>query len=175
MLKFLAGWEQFKAAFLEYRDVKFKSEQTNSYLRRNVICVHDILCILLFIALCSSLFSLFLFSLCLQSPWLINTAVPSYFAGGDRLSYRCRFPHYRTPLVTNTDSSRSTGPKSQLEKSEMQPLKLPSKDYPELLQFLPSLPPVSSAHCHHHDYGSQHDWFRVSRLQQVSMCAPLLY
>lgn len=84
------------------------------------------------------LLTLFLASLCLRSPWLINSAVPSHFAGGDRLSHRCRYPHYRTPLVTNTDSSPNAGPKSQLEQSEIQPLKLPSESYLKFLQLSPS-------------------------------------
>ena len=143
---------------------------------RNAIFVHGVLCILLFIALCSSLLSLFLVSLCLRSPWLINSAVPSYFAGGDRLSHRCRFPHYRTPLVTNTDSSPGAGPKSQLEKSEIQPLKLPSEDYPKLLQLSPSPLSVSSTHRCSHNHRSQRDWITVPRLQQARrVCAPAPY
>lgn len=116
--------------------------------------VYFVACILLFIASCSSLLSLFLVSLCLWSPWLINSAVPSYFAGGDRLSHCCRFPHYRTPLVTNTDSSPGAGPKSQLEKSEIRSLKLPSEDYPKLLQLSPSPLPVSSTHRRYRNHRS---------------------
>lgn len=179
-LSFLGHWEQFKAAFLEYRVVKYENtfcgfwfeKPKASSMCRNVIFVHGVLCILLLIASCSSLLSLFLVSWCLRSPWLINSAVPSYFAGGDRLSHRCRYPHYRTLLVTNTDSSPGAGPKPQLEKSEIQPLKLPSEDYPKLLQLLPSPLSVSSTHRRYHKPCSQHDWITVPRLQRaLRVCA----
>lgn len=115
-----------------------------SSLCRTAIFVHWTLHILLFITSHFSLLFLCLVSLCLRSPWLINSGVPSYFACGDRLSHRCRFPRYRTLLVTNTDSLPGTGSKSQLEKSEIQPLKLPSEDYQKLLQLSPS--PFSLSH-----------------------------
>lgn len=48
------------------------------------------------------------------------------------------FPITESPLVTNSESSPAAGPKSQLENSEIQRLKLPSEDCPKFLQLLPS-------------------------------------
>lgn len=48
------------------------------------------------------------------------------------------FPITEPPLVTNSESSPAAGPKSQLENSETQHLKLPSEDCPKFLQLLPS-------------------------------------
>lgn len=122
------------------------------------------------------LYPFFLVSLCLLSPWLINSALLSYFADGDRLSHHCRFPCYGAPLVTNTDSSPSAGPKSQLEKTEIQPLKLPSEDYSKLPQLLPSPLSVSSTQCCYHNHHSQCDWIRISWLQQArQVCTPQMW
>lgn len=149
---------QFKAAFLAYSIAISEKEQqpkASSKCRNLFFCAWSPVfsCFLLHVPL----HPFFLVSLCLLSPWLINSALLSYFAGGDRLSHHCGFPCYGAPLVTNTDSSPSAGPKSQLEKTEIQPLKLPSEDYSKLPQLLPSPLSVSSTQCSYHNHHSQCD------------------
>lgn len=149
---FLGGREQFKATSLEYMVVKLGKKNSKNK-SKPVPCTEMLFlcmgsCVICYLSLHVPSYSLLSpgYFVCLWCPWLTKLAVPSYFAGGDRLSYCYRFPHYRTQLVTNTDSSPADGPKSQLEKTEIQLLKLPSEDYPNFLQLSPSPLSVSATH-----------------------------
>lgn len=139
ILRFLGGWEQFKAAFLEYRIVKFENKRTKPVPFAEILFLCMEFCIFRCLSLHVPPYSLPFWFLCVHShPGLLTLHCHLTLLVVAGCHTAVDFPITEPPLVTNSESSPAAGPKSQLENSEIQHLKLPSEDCPKFLQLLPS-------------------------------------